>query len=148
MSGFSTTIELRSTRPPWALPAIAAALLLAAAAVLISAMPLWLRLAFLALLATASARQWRALRGGGIAPGVAAIWLTPSGDWRLVRDTGELETAKLLHRQGFVTRALVGLTLQRDRPAKGGVRQLRLWLTPSMLSGTDWRRLQVRLRNP
>ena len=148
MSGFSTTIELRSARPPWALPAIAIALLLAAAAVLISGVSLWLRLTILAALAVAAARQWRALRGGGIAPGVAAVWLTPDGDWRLVLDTGELERAELLHRQGFVTRALVGLTLRRDQPAKRRGRRLRVWLTPSMLSSTDWRRLQVRLRNP
>ena len=148
MSGFSTTIELRSAGPPWALPAIAIAVLLAAAAVLISEVPLWLRLTILAALAVAAARQWRALRGGGIAPGVAAVWLTPDGDWRLVLDTGELERAELLHRQGFVTRALVGLTLRRDQAAKRRGRRLRVWLTPSMLSSTDWRRLQVRLRNP
>ena len=148
MSGFSTTIELRSAGPPWALPAIAIALLLAAAAVLISGVPPWLRLTILAALAVAAARRWRALRGGGIAPGVAAVWLTPDGDWRLVLDTGEIERAELLHRQGFVTRALVGLTLRRDQPAKRRGRRLRVWLTPSMLSSTDWRRLQVRLRNP
>ncbi|MCY4157229.1 MAG: hypothetical protein OXF66_07335 [Gammaproteobacteria bacterium] len=148
MSGFSATIELRSALPPWGVPAITAGLLLAAAAVLISGMALWLRLAVLAALAAAAARQWRALRHGGIAPGIAAIWLIPGGDWRLVLDTGELERAELLRRQGFVTRALVGLTLRADRGARGRHRRLRVWLTPSMLSETDWRRLQVRLRNP
>ena len=148
MSGFSTTIELRSACPPWGWPAIAAGLLLAAAAVLISGMTLWLRLAVLAVLATAAVRQWRALQSGGIAPGVAAIWLLPDGNWRLVLDTGELERAELLRRQGFVTRVLVGLTLRRDRAAKGRGRRLRVWLAPSMLGDTDWRRLQVWLRNP
>lgn len=148
MSGFSATIELCAARPPWALPAIAAALLLAAAAVLISDMPLWLRLTLLAALAASSARRWRDLPDGGIAPGIAAIWLMPAGDWRLVLDTGELERAELLPRQGFVTRALVGLTLRRDRPAKRRGKRLRVWLTPSMLGSADWRRLQVRLRNP
>lgn len=148
MSGFSATIELRSALPPWGGPAIAAGLLLAAAAVLISGMALWLRLAVLVALAAAAARQWRALRGGGIAPGIAAVWLIPGGDWRLVLDTGELERAELLRRQGFVTRALVGLTLRRDRAAKGRRKRLRVWLTPSMLNETDWRRLQARLRHP
>ena len=149
MSGFSATIELRAARPPWALPAIAAALLLAAAAVLVSDLPLWLRLAGVATLALACGRHWRAaLRGAGIAPGIAAIWLTPPGDWRLVLDTGELERVELLHRQGFVTRALVGLTFGRDRSGKRVAVKLRVWLTPAMLSAADWRRLQVRLRNP
>jgi len=148
LSGFSATIELRSALPPWGGPAIAAGLLLAAAAVLISGMALWLRLAVLAALAAAAARQWRALRGGGIAPGIAAVWLIPGGDWRLVLDTGELERAELLRRQGFVTRALVGLTLRRARAAKGRRKRLRVWLTPSMLNETDWRRLQARLRHP
>ena len=149
MSGFSATIELRAARPPWALPAVTGALLLAAAAVLISDLPLWLRLAAVAALALACAHHGRlVLRGRGIAPGIAAIWLTPAGDWRLVLDTGELERAELLHRQGFVTRALVGLTFGRDRPGKRGAARLRVWLTPAMLSAADWRRLQVRLRNP
>jgi len=148
LSGFSTTIELRSARPPWALPAIAAALLLAAAAVLIAEMPLWLRLALLLALAAGSARQWRALQGGRIAPGIAAIWLMPAGDWRLVLDSGELEEAELLRRRGFATRALAGLTLRRRTPPKRGARLLRVWLTPAMLSSSDWRRLQARLRNP
>ena len=149
MSGFSATIELRAARPPWALPLVSAALLLAAAAVLISDLPLWLRLAAVATLALACARHWRAaLRGGGIAPGIAAIWLMPGGDWRLVLDTGELERAELLHRQGFVTRPLVGLTFGRHRSGKRGAAKLRVWLTPAMLSARDWRQLQVRLRNP
>ena len=149
MSGFSATIELRAARPPWALPAIAGGLLLAAAAVLISDLPPELRLAAVATLALACARRWRtALRGGGIAPGIAAIWLMPAGDWRLVLDTGELERVELLHRQGFVTRALVGLTFGRKRAGKRGATKLRVWLTPAMLSAAHWRRLQVRLRNP
>ena len=149
MSGFSQTIELRAARPPWGLPVVAGALLLAAAAVLISDLPPWLRLAAVAALALACARHWHAvLRGRGIAPGIAAIWLTPAGDWRLVLDTGELQRAELLHGQGFVTRALVGLTFGRDRPGKRRIAKLRVWLTPAMLSAADWRRLQVRLRNP
>ena len=148
MNGFSATIELRAARPPWALPALACALLLAGAAVLASNLPLALRVAIVAALAALAARRWRALRAAGVAPGISAVWLTPAGDWRLVLDTGELARAELLHRQGFVTRRLVGLTLRAKRPGKRRAMRLALWLTPAMLSEPDWRRLQVRLRNP
>ncbi len=148
MSGFSATVELGASRPPWGLAAIASALLLAALAVLVSDLPLWLRLAILAALALACAHRWQALRAGGIAPGIAAVWLVPSDGWRLVLDTGEMQKAELLHRQGFVTRGLVGLTLRRDCPGKRRGEKLTLWITPAMLSAPDWRRLQVRLRHP
>lgn len=148
LSGFSTTIELRAARPPWGVPAVAALLLLAACAVLISDLSVWLRLAVVAMLLVASARSWRALRSGSIAPGVAALWYAPPDEWRLILDSGELERAWLLRRRSFVTRAMVGLTLRRERPGQGGAKKLKLWLTPAMLSAADWRRLQVWLRNP
>lgn len=72
----------------------------------------------------------------------------PSGDWRLVLDTGELHKAELLHRRGFVSRRLVGLTLRRVAAGSRWNSKVRVWLTPAMLGERDWRLLQVRLRNP
>lgn len=123
-------------------------LLLALAAVWIADLPLWLRVALGAGVCLGAALEWRRARSGAIAPGIEALWLTPSGDWRLVLDTGEIDKAELLHRRGFVSRRLVGLTLRR---AVGGWPRhatVRVWLTPAMLSDQDWRLLQVRLRNP
>ena len=148
MSGFAATIEIRSGRPPWALPVVAIGLLLACVAVLIADLPIWLGVALVLGIALAAVREWRSATRGGIAPGVEALWLAPGGEWRLVRDTGELEKAKLLYRQGFVTRRLVGLTLLSMATAHGRGSKVRVWLTPAMLGQTDWRRLQVRLRNP
>ena len=148
MSGFAVTIEIRSGRPAWAAPVIAAMLLLALAAIWIADLPLWLRVALGAGVCLGAALEWRRARSGAIAPGIEALWLTPSGDWRLVLDTGEIDKAELLRRRGFVSRRLVGLTLRR---AAGGRRRhatVRVWLTPAMLSERDWRLLQVRLRNP
>ena len=162
MNGFAATIEIRSGRPRWAVPLILTGLLLGAVAVLVADMPAGLRLFLLLCLAVGAGYELRRMRRGGIAPGVDALWLTPGGDWRLVRDTGELEKAELLHRQGFVTRAVVGLTLRAAGAGAGAAagaaaggggagrrkRKLRIWLTPAMLGERDWRLLQVRLRNP
>ena len=148
MSGFAATIEIRSGRPPWALPVLAIGLLLACVAVLVADLPIWLGVALVLGIVLAGVREWLAARRGGIAPGVAALWLAPGGEWRLVRDTGELEKARLLYRQGFVTRRLVGLTLLSVGTAQGRGSKVRVWLTPGMLGRTGWRRLQVRLRNP
>ena len=148
MSGFAATIEIRWGRPPWALPVLAIGLLLACVAVLIADLPIWLGVALALGIALAGVREWLAARRGGIAPGVEALWLAPGGEWRLVRDTGELEKARLLYREGFVTRRLVGLTLLSVGSAQGRGSKVRVWLTPAMLGQTDWRRLQVRLRNP
>ena len=148
MSGFAATIEIRSARPPWALPVVAIGLLLACVAALIADLPIWLGVALVVGIALAGVREWLAARRGGIAPGVEALWLAPGGEWRLIRDTGELEKAKLLYRQGFVTRRLVGLTLRSVQTAGRGGLKVRVWLTPAMLGRTDWRQLQVRLRNP
>lgn len=147
MSGFGATIEICSGRPPWAPPLVAAGLLLACAAALIADLPGWLGPALALGLAPGAAREWRMARRGGIAPGVAALWLAPGGEWRLVRDTGELERAELLYRQGFVSRRLVGLTLRAAASRRCGPK-VRVWLTPGMLGRDEWRRLQVRLRNP
>ena len=45
MSGFAATIEIRSGRPPWALPVLASGLLLACVGVLIADLPTWLGVA-------------------------------------------------------------------------------------------------------
>ena len=150
MNGFAATIEIRSGRPRWAVPLILTGLLLGAVAILVAGMPLGLRLFLLLFLALGAGYELSRMLRGGIAPGVEALWLTPDGDWQLVRDTGEVEKAELLHRQGFVTRALVGLTLRPAAAGGGGrrKRKLRIWLTPAMLGERDWRLLQVRLRNP
>lgn len=148
MSGFAATIEIRSARPRWAVPLVLAGLFLAAVAVLAADLPAGLRFALLTGLVLGAAYEYRRLRRGSLAPGVEALWLTPSGDWRLVLDTGELEKAELLHRQGFVARRLVGLTLRAKPQGKRGRRKVRVWLTPSMLGEREWRLLQVRLRNP
>lgn len=148
MSGFAATIEIRAGRPRWAVGLILPGLLLAAVAILVADLPAWLRISLLLCLALGAGREFRRMRRGGIAPGVAAVWLEPDGAWRLVLDTGELEKAQMLHRRGFVSRSLVGLTL---RSAVGGGRRKRIarvWLTPSMLGDRNWRLLQVRLRNP
>ena len=148
MSGFDATIEIRSARPAWAVPALAAGLLLAVIAVLIADLPAWLRLVAVLSVCAGAVLEWRHARRGAIAPGIEALWLTPPGDWRLVLDTGELRKAELLHRQGFVSRRLVGLTLRRVGSGQRWNSRLRVWLTPAMLGEPDWRLLQVRLRNP
>ena len=148
MSGFAATIEIRSARPAWAVPVLAAGLLLALIAVLIADLPLWLRLAAALSVCLGAALEWRRTRRGAIAPGIEALWLTPSGDWRLVLDTGELDKAELLHRRGFVSRRLVGLTLRRAAAGRRWNPVVRVWLTPAMLGERNWRLLQVRLRNP
>ena len=150
MNGFATTIEIRSGRPGWAVSLILPGLLLAAVATLVADIPAWARIALLSCLALGAGYRFRRARRGNIAPGVAAVWLMPDGDWRLVLETGELEKAELLHRRGFVTRGLVGLTLRRGAGAGAGRgnRTLRMWLTPAMLGERDWRLMQVRLRNP
>ena len=148
MSGFAATIEIRAARPAWFLPALGAGLLLAIGAVLIADLPGWLRLLLTVGAVLGGARELRATRRDGIAAGVGAIWLTAGGDWSLVLDTGELQEAELLHRQGFVTRSLVGLTLRPARDDGPGGPKIRVWLTPRMIGPSDWRRLQVRLRNP
>ncbi len=148
MNGFAATIEIRAARPPWALLAMGAGILLAVGAVLITDLPGWLRLLLTVAAMLGGARELRATRRHGIAEGVGAIWLTASGDWSLVLDTGELRKAELLHRQGFVTRSLVGLTLRTARDDGRGSSRIRVWLTPGMIGPADWRRLQVRLRNP
>ena len=148
MSGFAATIEIRSARPAWAVPALAAGLVLAVAAVLIADMPVWLRLLLAAGVTPGAAFNWRRIHNGAIAPGIEALWLTPSGDWRLVLDTGEIDKAELLHRRGFVSRRLVGLTVRRVAAGRRRNARLRVWLTPAMLGERDWRLLQVRLRNP
>ena len=148
MSGFAATIEIRSARPAWAVPVLAAGLLLAVIAVLIADLPLWLRLAAALSVCLGAALEWRRTRRGAIAPGIEALWLTPSGDWRLVLDTGELDKAELLHRRGFVSRRLVGLTLRRAAAGRRWNPVVRIWLTPAMLGERNWRLLQVRLRNP
>ena len=148
MSGFAATIEIRSARPRWVVPLVVAGLLLAAVAILAADLPPWLRFVLLTGLIAGAAYEYRRLRRRPLAPGVEALWLTPSGDWRLVLDTGELEKAELLHRQGFVTRRLVGLTLRARSQGKNKRRKVRVWLTPSMLGEREWRLLQVRLRNP
>lgn len=148
MSGFAATIEIRSARPGWAVPLAAAALLLALFAVLVADLNVWLRLALASGVFIGAAFEWRRTRRGAIAPGIEALWLTPSGDWRLVLDTGETNKADLLHRCGFVSRRLVGLTLRRVAAGRRGRSRLQLWLTPAMLGDRDWRLLQVRLRNP
>ena len=127
---------------------VAIVLLLACSAALIADLPLWLGLALVLGTVLGALREWRAARRDGIAPGVEALWLSPGGDWRLVLDTDELEKAELLYRQGFVTRSLVGLTLRPVRAAGHRGPRVRVWLTPGMLGRTDWRLLQVRLRNP
>ena len=148
MSGFATTIEIRSGRPRWAVSLVLPGLLLAAVATVVADIPAWVRIALLSCLALGAGNEFRRTRRGSIAPGVAAVWLMPDGDWRLVLDTGELEKAELLHRRGFVTRGLVGLTLRRGAGAGRSNRTIRMWLTPSMLGERDWRLMQVRLRNP
>lgn len=148
MSGFAATIEIRSARPAWAVPVFAAGLLLAVVAVLIADLPLWLRLVVASGACAGAVLEWRRTRGGAIAPGVEAVWLMPSGDWRLVLDTGEMDKAELLHRRGFVSRRLVGLTLRRVTVGRRWNSGVRVWLTPAMLGERDWRLLQVRLRNP
>lgn len=148
MSGFAATIEIRSGRPAWAAPALAAGLLLAVVAVLIADLPVWLRLAAALSVCAGAVLEWRRARRGGIAPGIEALWLTPEGDWRLVLDTGELHKAELLHRRGFVSRRLVGLTFRRVAAGRRPDSTVRVWLTPTMLGERDWRLLQVRLRNP
>lgn len=148
MSGFAATIEIRSARPAWAVPALAAGLLLAVVAVLIADLPVWMRLAVALSVCLGALLEWRRARRGAIAPGIEALWLTPSGDWRLVLDTGELHKAELLHRRGFVSRRLVGLTLRCVPAGRRWNSRARVWLTPAMLGERDWRLLQVRLRNP
>lgn len=148
MSGFAATIEIRSARPVWAAPVLAAGFLLAVVAVLIANVPVWLRLAVALGVCVGAVLEWRRARRGAIAPGIEAVWLTPPGDWRLVLDTGEMEKAELLHRRGFVSRRLVGLTLRRVAAGRSWNSRVRLWLTPAMLGERDWRLLQVRLRNP
>ncbi|MCY3939697.1 MAG: hypothetical protein OXG29_01285 [Gammaproteobacteria bacterium] len=148
MSGFAATIEIRSARPPWAVPVLASGLLLAIVAVLIADLPIWLRLLAALSVIAGAAVEWRRARKGAIAPGIEAVWLTPAGDWRLVLDTGETDKAELLHRRGFVSRRLVGLTLRRVAAGRRRNSRVRVWLTPAMLGERDWRLLQVRLRNP
>ncbi len=148
MSGFAATIEIRTARPAWAVPVLAAGLVLAVVAVLIADLPVWLRLPLAAGVTLGAAFNWRRIQRGLIAPGIEALWLTPSGDWRLVLDTGEIDKAELLHRRGFVSRRLVGLTLRRVAAGRRGNARLWVWLTPAMLGERDWRLLQVRLRNP
>ena len=148
MSGFAATIEIRSGRPAWAAPALAAGLLLALVAVLIADLPVWLRLAVAMSVCAGAVPEWRHARRGAIAPGIEALWLAPAGDWQLVLETGELHKAELLHRRGFVSRRLVGLTLRRVGSGRRRNSRLRVWLTPAMLGERDWRLLQVRLRNP
>ena len=122
--------------------------MLAVAAVLIADLPVGLRLLLAAGVALGAAFDWRRIHSGALAPGIEALWLTPSGDWRLVLDTGEIDKAELLHRRGFVSRRLVGLTLRRVAAGRRGNARLWVWLTPAMLGERDWRLLQVRLRNP
>ncbi len=148
MSGFAATIEIRSARPAWAVPVLAAGFLLAVVAVLIADLPVWLRLVVALGACAGAALEWRRARRGAIAPGIEAVWLTPAGDWRLVLDTGEIDKAELLHRRGFVFRRLVGLTLRRVAAGRRWNSGVRVWLTPAMLGERDWRLLQVRLRNP
>lgn len=148
MSGFAATIEIRSARPAWAVPALAAGLLLAVVAVLIADLPVWLRIVAALSVCAGAALEWRRARRGAIAPGIEAVWLTPAGDWRLVLDTGEMDKAELLHRRGFVSRRMVGLTLRRVAAGRRRRSMVRVWLTPAMLGERDWRLLQVRLRNP
>lgn len=148
MSGFAETVEIRAARPSWVRSAIAAGLLLAFVAVLIADLAGWMRMLLLGVVVLGAVREWRAASGNAVASGVAAVWLTGGGDWRLVLDTGELEKAELLHRQGFVTRKLVGLTLRRKGAGRRMGSRIRVWLTPGMLAPAEWRRLQVRLRNP
>ena len=148
MSGFAATIEIRSARPTWAVPVLAAGLLLAVVAVLIADLPVWLRLVLAVSVCAQAALEWRRARRGAIAPGIEAVWLTPAGDWLLVLDTGEMDKAELLHRRGFVSRRLVGLTLRRVAAGRHRNSRVRVWLTPAMLGERDWRLLQVRLRNP
>ena len=148
MSGFAATIEIRSARPAWAVPVPAAGLVPAVIAVLIADLPGWLRLSAALSVCAGAALEWRRARRGAIGPGIAAVWLMPSGDWRLVLDTGELHKAELLHRRGFVSRRLVGLTLRRAAAGRRRNSKVRVWLTPAMLGERDWRLLQVRLRNP
>lgn len=148
MSGFAATIEIRSARPSWAVPVLAAGLLLAVAAVLIADLPVWPRLLLAAVVTLGAAFHWRRFLSGAIAPGIEALWLTPSGDWRLVLDTGEIDKAELLHRRGFVSRRVVGLTVRRVAAGRRRNARVRVWLTPAMLGERDWRLLQVRLRNP
>ena len=127
---------------------LAGGLLLAVVAVLIADLPIWLRLLAALSVIAGAAVEWRPARKGAIAPGIEAIWLTPAGDWRLVLDTGETDKAELLHRRGFVSRRLVGLTLRRVAAGRRRNSRVRVWLTPAMLGERDWRLLQVRLRNP
>ena len=127
---------------------LAAGLLLAVIAVLIADLPAWMRLAVASSVCLGAAIEWRRTRRGAIAPGIEALWLTPAGDWRLVLETGELHKAELLHRSGFVSRRLVGLTLRRVAAGRRVNSKVRVWLTPAMLGERDWRLLQVRLRNP
>ena len=148
MSGFAATIEIRSARPAWAVPVLAAGLLLAIVAVLIADLPVWLRLVVAVSVCAGAVLEWRRARSGAIAPGVEAVWLMPSGDWRLVLDTGEMDKAELVYRRGFVSRRLVGLTLRRVAAGRRRNSTVRVWLTPAMLGERDWRLLQVRLRNP
>ncbi|MDE0680514.1 MAG: hypothetical protein OXI11_09930 [Gammaproteobacteria bacterium] len=148
MSGFAATVEIRSARPGWAVPVIAAGLLLAVAAVLMADLPVWLRLVVALSICAGAVLEWRRARGGAIAPGIEAVWLTPAGDWRMVLDTGEMDKAELLHRRGFVSRRLAGLTLRRAAAGRRRNSMVRVWLTPAMLGESDWRVLQVRLRNP
>ncbi|MXZ27545.1 MAG: hypothetical protein F4222_12115 [Gammaproteobacteria bacterium] len=148
MSGFAVTVEIRSARPAWAAPALATGLLLAVVAVLIADLPFWLRIVVALSVCVGAALEWRRARRGAIAPGIEAVWLTPPGDWRLVLDTGEMDKAELLHRRGFVSRRLVGLTLRRVAAGRRRNSAVRVWLTPAMLGERDWRLLQVRLRNP
>jgi len=148
LSGFAATIEIRSARPAWAVPVLAAGLVLAVVAVLIADLPIWLRLPLAAGITLGAAFDLRRTQIAAIAPGIEALWLTPSGDWRLVLDTGEIDKAELLHRRGFVSRRLVGLTLRRVAAGRRWKARVRVWLTPAMLGERDWRLLQVRLRNP
>ena len=127
---------------------MAAGLLLAVVAVLIADLPFWLRIVAALSVCAGAVLEWCRARRGAIAPGVEAVWLTPAGDWRLVLDTGEMDKAELLHRRGFVSRRLVGLTLRRVGSGRRRNSRLRVWLTPAMLGERDWRLLQVRLRNP
>ena len=122
--------------------------MLAVIAVLIADLPVWPRLLLAAGVTLGAAFNWRRIQLGAIAPGIEALWLTPSGDWRLVLDTGEIDKAELLHLRGFVSRRLVGLTLRRVAAGRRGNARLWVWLTPAMLGERDWRLLQVRLRNP
>ena len=148
MSGFAATIEIRSARPAWAVPVLAVGLLLAVVAVLIADLPVWLRLVVALGVCAGAVPEWLRARRGAIAPGIKAVWLTSAGDWRLVLDTGEIDKAELLHRRGFVSWRLVGLTLRRVAAGRRWNSGVRVWLTPAMLGERDWRLLQVRLRNP